>query len=71
MLRKLANIYIKVGKYHNAKELYERILLQGNVSFEIYYEFAIVCVKTNDMDKAEKILKKTAEPLYDSAVCRI
>ena len=44
-----------------AKELYEKILLQGNVSFEIYYEFAHICVKTGDMDKAEKILKKVVE----------
>lgn len=58
MSRKLANIYLKIGKYLNAKELYEKIILQGNVSYEIYYEFAHICAKTNDTDKAEKILKK-------------
>lgn len=61
MSRKLANIYIKVGKLLNAKELYEKIIRQGNVSHEIYYEFAHICVKTNDGDKAEKILKKVIE----------
>ena len=57
MLRKLASIYIKIGQLSNAKVLYEKILLQWNVSHEIYFEFAHLCVITNDMDKAEKILK--------------
>ena len=35
--------------------------MQGNVSYEIYYEFANICVKTNDFDKAEKILKKVIQ----------
>ena len=61
MSRKLANIYLKVGKFLNAKEIYERIIRQGNVSYEIYYEFAHICLKTNDSDKAEKILKKVVE----------
>lgn len=61
MSRKLAGIYIKIGKLHNAKELYEKIIRQGNVSYEIYYEFAHICAKTNDSDKAEKILKKVVE----------
>ncbi len=61
MARKLAVIYTKIGQFINAKELYEKILLQGNVSFEIYYEFAHICVRTNDIDKAEKILKKVVE----------
>ena len=61
MSRKLANIYIKIGKFLNAKELYEKIIRQGNVSHEIYYEFAHICAKTNDSDKAEKILKKVIE----------
>ena len=45
MARRLANIYMKTGKFVNAKDLYEKILIQGNVSFEIYYEFAHLCVK--------------------------
>ena len=61
MARKLASIYMKIGKYLNAKELYEKIIKQGNVSYEIYYEFAHLCAKTNDTDKAEKILKKVIE----------
>ncbi|MDR1167874.1 MAG: tetratricopeptide repeat protein [Heliobacteriaceae bacterium] len=61
MMQKLANIYIKLERPMNAKELYERIITQGNTSYEIYYEFAYVCVKTNDMDRAEKMLKKVIE----------
>ena len=61
MLRKLASIYVKIHQFGNAKALYEKILIQGNVSFDIYYEFAHLCVKTDDMDKAEKILKKVVE----------
>ena len=61
MARKLAGIYIKINQFANAKVLYEKILLQGNVSYEIYYEFAHICVKTDDMDKAERILKKVVE----------
>ena len=61
MIRKLANIYIKVGKFLNAKELYEKIIKQGNVSHDIYYEYAQICMKTQDNDKAEKILKKVIE----------
>ena len=61
MARRLAGIYVKIGQFVSAKELYDKILLQGNVSFEIYYEFAHICVKTNDIDKAEKILKKVVE----------
>ena len=67
MLRKLASIYVKVGQFMSAKDLYEKILIQGNVSFEIYYEFAHLCVKTNDMDRAEKILKKVVELKADFA----
>lgn len=61
MLRKLASIYVKINQFGNAKALYEKILIQGNVTPEIYYEFAHLCVKTNDMDKAEKILKKVVD----------
>ena len=61
MAQKLANIYVKVGKPAQAKEIYEKILLQGNVNEDLYYEFAHVCLLINDTDKAEKILKKVIE----------
>ena len=61
MAQKLANLYVKVKKPIQAKEIYEKILLQGNVNEDLYYEFAHICVVTNDTDKAEKILKKVVE----------
>ena len=61
MAQKLANLYIKVRKPAQAKDIYEKILLQGNVNEDLYYEFAHVCILTNDTDKAEKILKKVIE----------
>lgn len=39
----------------------------GNVSFDIYYEFAHICLLTRDTDKAEKILKKVIELKPDCA----
>lgn len=61
MAQKLANIYVKIDKPAQAKEIYEKILLQGNVNEDLYYEFAHVCLLINDTDKAEKILKKVVE----------
>lgn len=61
MSQKLANLYMKINKPLNAKEIYEKIILSGSVSFEIYYEFAHICAKTGDIDKAEKILKKVID----------
>lgn len=61
MSQKLAGLFLKVNQPLQAKELYEKIIIQGNVSPELYYEFAHICVLTNDTDKAEKILKKVVE----------
>ena len=56
--KKLASIYMQIGQYSNAKEVYERIIKQGSVAYETYYELALLCVKTDDTDRAEQILKK-------------
>lgn len=61
MSQKLASLYMKINQPLSAKEIYEKIILGGSVSFEIYYEFAHICAKTGDMDKAEKILKKVID----------
>ena len=61
MGRKLASLFLKVNQPMQAKNIYEKILVQGNVSHEVYYEFAHICTITKDMDKAEKILKKVVE----------
>ena len=67
MAHKLANLYLKLKQPQYAKQIFEKILLQGNVSFELYYEFAHVCIITDDTDKAEKILKKVIELKPDYA----
>lgn len=67
MAQKLAGLFLKIGKPAQAKDIYEKILVQGNVTEEIYYEFAHVCLMTNDSDKAEKILKKVIELKSDHA----
>lgn len=61
MAQKLANLYVKVGRPSQAKDIYEKIILQGNVNEDLYYEFAHVCLLINDTEKAEKILKKVVE----------
>lgn len=61
MLQKLANLYLKINQPLKTKEIYEQLIQQGIVSAEIYYEYALICVKTGDVDIAEKILKKVVE----------
>jgi tetratricopeptide (TPR) repeat protein len=67
MSRKLADIFLKIQKPELAKEIYERVLLLGNIGFEVYYEYAHVCIILKDTDKAEKILKKVLELKPDYA----
>ena len=61
MAQKLAGLYLKTNQPLKAKELYEQIITQGIVSAEIYYEYALICVAVDDLDIAEKILKKVIE----------
>lgn len=61
MLQKLANLYLITDAPNKAKEVYEKLLNQGLVSEDIYYEYALICVKTGDTFKAETILKKVIE----------
>ena len=61
MLHKLANILTACGMYDNAKRTYEALIANGFVSDEIYYSYAMVCIKTNDLDISERILKKVIE----------
>lgn len=70
MSQKLANLYLKIEQPLKAKEIYERIINQGIVTDEIYYEYALICVTTNDLDIAEKILKKVVELNPSKAMAR-
>lgn len=70
MSQKLADLYLKTAQPQRAKEIYERIIANGIVSPEIYYEYAITCVRTGDIDIAEKILKKVIELNPQAALAR-
>lgn len=61
MSQKLANLYLKTDQPAKAKEIYQRVISKGVVSDEIYYEYALVCVRAGDVDTAETILKKVVE----------
>ena len=55
---KLAEIYVESNNLEAAKSIYANLMNKGKVSPEIYYQYAMLCAKTDDMDKAELILKK-------------
>lgn len=61
MSQKLAGLYLKINQPLKAKEIYQRIITKGLVTAEVYYEYAMVCAQTNDLDTAEIILKKVIE----------
>jgi len=61
MAQKLAKLYLLTDQPLKAKEIYEKIINIGIVSEEIYYQYALICVKTDNLDTAEKILKKVIE----------
>ncbi|MBR1754432.1 tetratricopeptide repeat protein [bacterium] len=70
MVHKLAIMYEKFNQPEKAKLLYESMIANGFVSDEIYYSYAITCTKTNDIDTAERILKKVIELNPHFAVAR-
>lgn len=55
---KLADIYIETGNLEAAKSVYASITHKGKVSPALYYQYAMLCAKTDEMDKAENMLKK-------------
>ncbi len=67
MMAKLARVYTKLNQPLHAKELYDKIIMQGSASFEIYYEFASICARTGDLDTAEKNFKKALSLTGDAA----
>lgn len=61
MLQKLAKLLISSNQFSRAKLIYETIIAGGFVSDDIYYNYAMVCTKTGDLDIAERIFKKVIE----------
>lgn len=54
----LAKLYEKRGMLESSKILYTDIVNAGFASVETIYEYAVLCARTNETDKAEEILKK-------------
>ena len=57
-VQKLASLYIRTNQLNKAKELYDNILLKGQVSAETFHQYAILSSSLCDTDTAEKMLKK-------------
>lgn len=53
----LASIYSRQGRNEAAKVLYADALSQGFTDKNIMYEYAVICAKTKDTDKAEELFK--------------
>ena len=58
MAQKLANLYIEIRQFRQAKDLYDSIILKGAPSPEILYQYAILSTQLYDTATAEKIFKK-------------
>ena len=58
---KLIEIYTVLQRYEDAKKIYNEIISKGGATPEIYYDYALVCVKSGEKDKAEIILKKVIQ----------
>ncbi len=56
--QKLANLYIKTNQLAKAKDIYDKILLKGNVTAETFHQYAILSSSLCDTDTAERMLKK-------------
>jgi len=58
MAQKLANLYIEMRQFRQAKELYDSIILKSSPSSEVLYQYAILSTQLYDTGTAEKIFKK-------------
>ena len=67
MAQKLANLYIEVRQFRQAKDLYDSILLKVAPSSEILYQYAILSTQLYDTATAEKIFKKVIKMEPDNA----
>ena len=64
---KLIEIYTVVQRYEEAKKIFTEIISKGGATPELYYDYALVCVKSGEKDKAETILKKVIQLKPDFA----
>ena len=60
-------LYSKLERYEEAIELYAEIVKKGGVDPDLYYDYAVICAKSGDMDKAEFMYKKLLQIKPDHA----
>lgn len=65
--QKLASLYIKTNQLNKAKDLYDNILLKGQVTAETFHQYAILSSSLCDTDTAERMLKKVIKMNPDIA----
>lgn len=58
MAQKLANLYIEVRQFRQAKDLYDSIILKASPTSDVLYQYAILSTQLYDTGTAEKIFKK-------------
>ncbi len=54
----LASLYARRSMFKAAKLVYGDLINSGFYNTDILYEYAVLCAKSNDTDKAEEIFKK-------------
>lgn len=54
----LASLYARLGRNEASKVLYADVISLGYTDTDIMYEYAVLCAKTNDTDKAEELFKE-------------
>ena len=57
----LSALYAARGMLEAAKSIYADMIASGIVQEDILYQYAVLCAKTKESDKAEEILKKIIE----------
>ncbi len=65
--QKLASLYIKTNQLIKAKEVYDNILLKGQITADIMHQYAILSSSLCDSDTAERMLKKVISMNPDNA----
>lgn len=67
MAQKLANLYIEIRQFRQAKDLYDSIILKASPTSEVLYQYAILSTQLYDTGTAEKIFKKVIKMEPDNA----
>ncbi len=65
LTRRVAAIYISVGKYVEAKSLLVSLIKMGNASYEDYISLGMIYYAQGDKDEAERYFKKAKQMIPD------